>query len=245
LIFISGDTDSSANLTAAEIKGMSVKDLEKLFSSKVSKHGIDKFLSLLMEDSNSEQDEIPKIDDEEGVDYVSHTDEDSDADEDDDDDDSNYESEGICSDEDQSSDESIVDNQVEIRGVVGPPLHLHDPIQHPHLHCPPFPNISNTSWGDCDCNDHGMDTCCSLDNYEFFSSLGLNDEFINASNTVDNADRLSNNKLRKQLYFRLFHICDFGVLEERERRRLPNCPVAYIRQIYPSETGDYMGFKEN
>ena len=42
----------------------------------------------------------------------------------------------------------------------------------------------------------------------------------------------------------LFRASDFGILEKNERRKLPNSVVARILQIYPSITGDDVGFKE-
>lgn len=36
-----------------------------------------------------------------------------------------------------------------------------------------------------------------------------------------------------------------GTYQKRERIRLPSCVEARIRQIYPSKSGLYMGFKES
>ena len=63
---------------------------------------------------------------------------------------------------------------------------------------------------------------------------------INANETF-----IINNEMRKFWYKKIFICQDFGVLEKGERKRLPHCAVAKIRQIYPSESGLYMGFKEN
>ena len=79
----------------------------------------------------------------------------------------------------------------------------------------------------------------------FFSALNLVGEYDEALLTIDSVDRIPANKLRKRLYIKLFHATDFGILEKNERRKLPNCAVARVRQIYPSKTGDYMGFREN
>ncbi len=56
--------------------------------------------------------------------------------------------------------------------------------------------------------------------------------------------RPPNNKRRKRLYKRVFNAMDFGELERGERRRLPHCVCAVIRQVYPDETGCYMEFKD-
>lgn len=84
-----------------------------------------------------------------------------------------------------------------------------------------------------------------LMNFNFFESLNFIGEHEEATITADSVDRISSNLLRKWLYKLLFHATDFGILEKKERRKLPNCAVARIRQIYPSNTGDYMGFREN
>ena len=76
-------------------------------------------------------------------------------------------------------------------------------------------------------------------------SLDLINEHAVASASVDSIDRIPSNLLRKRLYKLLFHATDFGILEKKERRKLPNCAVAKIRQINPSPTGCYMRFKEN
>ena len=124
-------------------------------------------------------------------------------------------------------------------------IHLHAPQIFASLHCPPFDSINNTLHGECDCCDFGMEVCGRTDEFAFFSALNLVEEYNEAVVTVDSIDRIPANLLRKRLYKMLFHATDFGILERNERRKLPNCAVARIRQIYPSITGDYMGFKEN
>lgn len=57
--------------------------------------------------------------------------------------------------------------------------------------------------------------------------------------------RKLNNELRKYFYKKVFIALDFGVLEKGERKKLPNCAVARIRQIFPSDTGYYMGFRQH
>jgi hypothetical protein len=69
-------------------------------------------------------------------------------------------------------------------------------------------------------------------------------QISNAGENIGSDERRSNKDLRKALYKKVFRASDFGVLEPGERRRLPNCAVAKVRQIYPSDTGYYMGFKE-
>jgi hypothetical protein len=50
---------------------------------------------------------------------------------------------------------------------------------------------------------------------------------------------------RKRLYRIIFHKVDPGTLGQRERLELPVCAVAKVRQLFPDESGFYMGFKEN
>lgn len=90
-----------------------------------------------------------------------------------------------------------------------------------------------------------MEICCKEDEFQFFSAVEFSNEFDASLESINCCDRIAQNLLRKKLYKMLFHATDFGVLEKNERRKLPNCAVAKIRQIYPSPTGDYMGFIEN
>ena len=124
-------------------------------------------------------------------------------------------------------------------------IQLHDPINHDHRQCPPFNSINHTIYGDCDCPDYGMIECCQENNFSFFHRIAFDTEHTLAFNSIDDPSRLPSNLLRKRLCKLVFHETDIGLLEKNERRKLPNCAVARIRQIYPSEKGDYMGFKEN
>ena len=90
-----------------------------------------------------------------------------------------------------------------------------------------------------------MDICGQTDDFQFFESLRLGEEYNISLNSVDSIDRITSNLLRKRLYKMLLHATDFGILEEDERPRLPNCVVARIRQIYPSKSGNYMDYNEN
>ena len=81
-------------------------------------------------------------------------------------------------------------------------------------------------------------------NFSFFQRIDFEEEYLSAINSVDNHDRLPSNLLRKRLYKHIFHETDIGLLEKHERRKLPNCSVAKVRQIYPNTNGEYMGFKE-
>ena len=86
-------------------------------------------------------------------------------------------------------------------------------------------------------------------NYQFlrdcFYAIDFDNQLQLAESSIDEPRRKPNNEMRKYFYKKVFVSLDFGVLEKGERKRLPNCAVAKIRQIYPSESGYYMGFKEH
>jgi hypothetical protein len=129
---------------------------------------------------------------------------------------------------------------------------VHDPVVHHNVHCPPFNDMltvfSGNPHGICDCDDFCFAMCAQDNDFEYFKTahyvIAFDELLVKAMENVDSQDRRSNNELRKSLYKKIFCALDFGVLEPGERRRLPNCAVAKVRQIYPSETGYYMGFKE-
>ena len=159
-------------------------------------------------------------------------------------------------DDDQSSDDSDDDtdnDSVENLAVLNNDrILLHSPIIHDHVHCPPFDDMSQTfcgiPCGICDCDDFCFALCLQENNYQFlkdcFYTIDYDDQLHLAETSIDNPRRKKNNEMRKVLYKQLFFTLDFGVLEKGERKKLPNCAVAKIRQMYPSETGYYMGFKE-
>ena len=156
---------------------------------------------------------------------------------------------GSSSDEDVGEEDSI-DNEAEVNNDR---VKLHDPVVHDHFHCPPFDDISYTFYGVpcgvCDCDDFCFACCLQENNFQFlkdcYYSIDFDVQQNLAETSVDVERRRPNNELRKYFYKKLFVSLDFGVLEVGERRRLPNCAVAKIRQLYPSETGYYMGFKES
>ena len=150
----------------------------------------------------------------------------------------------ILSDYGISDDGSV--NNVHLGAVAdGLVIHHHEPMVFNTIHCPPFESIVHTLFGECDCLEFGMEVCGQTDEFQFFSELDFVDRHIKALETADSLDRVSSNLIKKSIYISLFDAIDFGILEKKERRKLPNCVVARIRQIYPSKTGDYMGFKES
>ena len=230
-----------------------MSDLVELFKKQVSLYGIGRFKPLLVDrndelngqddDSHGSDGTLPlNHSDDESVDNLS--DSNFSAGENDDDKFLNSSSD----DDSESGDESVEGS------VIGAgrdafdghnSIHLHDPPIFASKHCPPFESIENTLYGECDCDDFGMEVCGQTDEFNFFAVLSLGEEYNISLNSVNSLDRLASNLLRKRLYKLLFHATDFGILEKKERRKLPNCVFARIRQIYPSTSGDYMGYREN
>ena len=216
-------------------------DLIELFKKQVNLHGVDRFLPLLVEPvaDNGENEN----DSNESDDILSDSDFSDDVSEDDICSSGSGEESDNNSEDDASSDGSLGDDMGIHQNLNM--IHLHDPPIFDSIHCPPFESIEITMHGVCDCSDFGMEICCKEDEFQFFSAVEFSNEFDASLESINCCDRIAQNLLRKRLYKTLFHATDFGVLEKNERCKLPNCAVAKIRQIYPSPTGDYMGFKEN
>lgn len=232
------------------IESLAIGDLVELFKKQISLYGVSKCVEFLTfdgteksisrADTNDIRDVQPDSNDDSSDDSsVDVFSEDSKDDENDFEPDSS-DNDSLFSADDQSDEGSLHGALPDDRVV-----HLHEPQIFVSLHCPPFDSIDKTLHGECDCCDFGMEVCGRTDEFDFFSALNFVEEYDKALLTVDSIDRIPANLLRKRLYKLLFHATDFGILEKNERRKLPNCAVARIRQIYPSMTGDYMGFKEN
>lgn len=234
------------------IEELSIDDLIKLFEKQVKIHGVARFIPLLEEsplmdlveipDQQCHGDEFESVGEEESENVFT----DSDYGIDDDGDSSigsESDGEGFISDDDVDDNQSVVDEVVNnLRN--GNLFNVHQQVIFDSIHCPPFESIASTMVGICDCNHFGMGVCGQSDNFQIFPTLNFLEELEVAKDTIHSPLRIESNLLRKRLYKLLFHATDFGILEPNERRKLPNCAVAKIRQIYPSSTGDYMGFKE-
>ena len=139
---------------------------------------------------------------------------------------------------------------------------LHPPVHCGSLKCLPFKTIADTLNGPCNCADFGLPCCQALlppwrsdeqpVNMDAFGGAAIAElDFVafrtRAIRTRDNPRRLGNNSLRKALYQKVFSKLTFpgDRLQQGERRPLPNCVVAMVRQIYPSQSGNYMGFLAN
>lgn len=145
-------------------------------------------------------------------------------------------------DNDESDNESVASGYMVV--VANEEIRLHPRVDHHYRHCPPFETLEHTIFGACDCSEYGMIECCQLNNFSYFHKLEFDKEYDMALESVLDEDRVEANKLRKRLYKMIFHETDIGILEKHERRKLPNCAVARVRQIYPCTEGLYMGFKE-
>lgn len=124
--------------------------------------------------------------------------------------------------------------------------YVHEPIQgFPGLgqfaeRAPSFQTVDVTmTQGECDCANFGIPCCLEEPVFRFFADINLEDEFYRERTELCNPNHLN----RKRLYRTIFRALEFGVLIS-ERRELPKCAVAKVRQLYPSKTGFYMGFKE-
>lgn len=150
-------------------------------------------------------------------------------------------------------DESVNDSVDEEPQFNADKIMLHDPVVHDYIHCPPFVDLSRTfcgmQCGVCDCDDFNFAQCLQEGDYQFFKNCYYTIDFAAqydlAKNSIMQPRRKLNNELRKYFYKKVFIALDFGVLEKGERKKLPNCAVARIRQIFPSDTGYYMGFKQH
>lgn len=140
---------------------------------------------------------------------------------------------------DDDNDEALYNYEHDMEGEF-----LHAPIRFDSLHCPPLDDLPLGA-RECNCIHLGLYNCCREDNFAFFGDIIDFDAILQeAEDTVDDILRSANNLNRKRLYKSVFHRMDFGVLGEHERRELPWCICAKIRQVYPDGDGIYMGFRE-
>ena len=179
----------------------------------------------------------------------------SSSDNDDDDDDDDYlDSDDTDEEESEAEGDSDVDLDANDNDVDDAyMLQLHDAVVFNSFHCPPFPSIDDTTSDDfpCDCVERGLPICGRTDNFNYFvdppfgfQNLNFETEEAEANETMNEEHRSLNNEQRKSLYRRVFFLMDFPEEADNKRRQLPNCVCAKIRQIYPSATGMYMGYKE-
>ena len=159
------------------------------------------------------------------------------------DEDSSY----LPSEADDNSIEDVYVNSQTRDLILHSPMNIDD--HHHHLGPRDEPVID----GDCDCNFfNGNSNQCLL------SNRGLNWLDINFDEEYDaarvfyesNQHREPNNLQRKRLYRKIWVNLGNNVqLEFNEetgrydRTKLPNCSYALVRMIWPSQTGQYMGFR--
>jgi hypothetical protein len=123
---------------------------------------------------------------------------------------------------------------------------LHPAFSHSTLRCPPLDSLQ-TVWpvgARCDCLRFALPRCCQEDNFEFFADRNLNFAAYEekARHSLDDELGVENNAMRFHLYAKAFQTLDFGMLEPGERRQLPVCVEARVKQIYPDSQGLYTGF---
>ena len=134
-------------------------------------------------------------------------------------------------------------------------IHIHGPFVHvgavgfaPSLMFVPL-------YLECDCAHHALPECCLdseppfnffINHYDESLRVDFDGEFDLARTafTENNPLRQPNNRQRHRLYTSIFLALDFGELLPGERRKLPNCVCAKVRQLYPDGSGCYMEFKE-
>jgi len=140
--------------------------------------------------------------------------------------------------DDSDAEEYVADAEP---AVVGAP-NLHPPVAHTSLHCPPFNDITPTL-GDslCDCYKYGelFDPCCRQ--WGQYDAIDWDAQMRYSARNINDHTRPTNNIMRKHLYLKVYRQCNVG--DEREvRTELSVCAVAKVRQLFPSSSGDYMGF---
>ena len=136
-------------------------------------------------------------------------------------------------------------------------IRIHEPFSHDGAKgfAPPLLNIQNLLYLPCDCAHHALPECCLdsdppfnffINHYDESLKVYVDSEFHLASTafTDNNPLRPPNNRQRHRLYKSIYLTLDFGEILPGERRKLPNCVCAKIRQLYPDESGCYMEFSK-
>ena len=108
-------------------------------------------------------------------------------------------------------------------------------------HCPPLQS-GESFRAKCDCiTTHNLSLCCA---HGGFGLTGRCQEFLDtemqkARRMTNNGHRNPNNIQRKKCYRKVASELDY-----RNRRRLPQCAVARIWQIWTDANGQYMGYRD-
>jgi hypothetical protein len=148
-------------------------------------------------------------------------------------------------DDDDDDDDDIADEPHVYGGGAGYVglVNLHAAVVFDTAHCPPLEELPREpNAEECNCAGFGLHPCVLqlwIGDNDPIDFTALHE---NALETVNNVVRRPNNLSRKALYRKIFANLEFADFEEGQRRKLPNCAVAKVRQMYPSATGDYMGF---
>jgi hypothetical protein len=126
--------------------------------------------------------------------------------------------------------------------------------------CPPRRGLTFVPGEPCNCRNFNIDLCLQINNFQVITDnlrpdreLSFEEEMQWAIIAVDNVVE-ENHVQRKRLCRTCFRILRnegyFGQWtwedsQNKERRRLPKCIEAKIRQIFPEYSGLYMWFKES
>jgi hypothetical protein len=104
----------------------------------------------------------------------------------------------------------------------------------------PYGNVSHESAGDLAVVPIMANTICNCDEFGLKECLLLNKKFISDMGTIiDFPEGKLPNELHFILYILSFDACDrlsFGCRKKGDRRQQPNCVVAKIKLLYPSNT---------
>ena len=89
-------------------------------------------------------------------------------------------------------------------------------------------------YAECDRARFRIISCCQTSSFSYFDSIDFENE-VNVGHVRGGSETPNRIAFRK---------LDFGFkLAEKERRQLPKCVEAKIRQCHPEESGLYMGIK--
>jgi hypothetical protein len=89
------------------------------------------------------------------------------------------------------------------------------------------------------------DAICNCVEFGLLECLLFNEEFINdMGKIIDFPEGKLPNELRFSLYKLSFSACNSGTRRKGLRKKQPNCVVAKIKLLCPSNSNEYVGFKE-
>jgi hypothetical protein len=133
-----------------------------------------------------------------------------------------------------------------LRGGIEGLIEIHESVQFDSLHCPPLQDPPMQEGEGCDCPEFGIFPCIVTEWANDDAPLNFLKLEEDAEETANEVNRRPNNLSRKNLYRKVFSNMQFAEpVQKGERKVLPKCACAKIRQIYPEASGNYMGFLES